>query len=102
MAERYRTARCHLKRAGQAHAFYAVLLQIGFTEPHGFPYAGELLPRRSTLTQNGRYISVALSLGSPPAAVSRYSCSMELGLSSDTTFRFIPATAQSARKVILY
>ena len=47
--------------------------------------AGELLPRLSTLTyghcagadswqkpSHRRYISVALSLGSPPAAVSRY------------------------------
>ena len=33
---------------------------------------GELLPRLSTLTSKRRFISVALSLGSPPAAVSRY------------------------------
>ena len=96
MAERYRTARCHLKRAGQAHAFYAVLLQIGFTEPHGFPYAGELLPRRSTLTQDGRYISVALSLGSPPAAVSRYLALRSSDFPRVQFFNSVPATAQSA------
>ena len=50
-----------------------VLLRIGFTGPRGLPRAGELLPRLSTLTAlRRRYISVALSLRSPSAAVSRY------------------------------
>ena len=51
------------------------------------------------LPASRRYLSVALSLGSPPAAVSRYSCPVELGLSSDTRFRLVPATVQSARSV---
>ena len=61
----------------------SVLLRIGFAGPRSRLRAGELLPRLSTLTsQSWRYISVALSLESPPAAVSRYPCPMELGLSS--------------------
>ena len=44
-----------------------------------------------------RYISVALSLGLPPAAVSRYSCPVEPGLSSDMCFRNMPAAVQPAR-----
>ena len=52
----------------------SVLLRIGFAGQCGSPHAGELLPRLSTLTRkSGRYISVALSLRSPSAAVSRYS-----------------------------
>ena len=47
---------------------------------------GALLPHHFTLAvlpkQNGGLISVALSLGSPPAAVSRHRGSMEPGLSS--------------------
>ena len=46
------TAQCHLLEARRANVFRfsAVLLQIGFTEPYGLPYAGELLPRLSILT----------------------------------------------------
>ncbi len=52
---------------------HLALHRIGFAGPCGLPHAGELLPRLSTLTaKTRRYISVALSLGSPPAAVSRY------------------------------
>ena len=63
----------------------SALLRIGFAGPRCLQRAGELLPRLSTLTyghrastgsrqkpSHRRYISVALSLGSPPAAVSRY------------------------------
>ena len=82
---------------GYASCSSTVLLRIGFTGPRGLPRAGELLPRLSTLTGiSRRYISVALSLGSPPAAVSRYSCPEELGLSSDGHFRAPPATIQPA------
>ena len=31
-------------------SLFAVLLRIGFAEPHSLPCAGELLPRLSTLT----------------------------------------------------
>ena len=49
-----------------------------------------------------RYFSVALSLGSPPAAVSRYSCPVELGLSSDAHFRTAPATVRPAHMFLFY
>ena len=49
-----------------------------------------------------RYISVALFLGSPPAAVSRYSCPVELGLSSDAHFRTAPATVRPAHMFLFY
>lgn len=53
---------------------YSVLLRMGFTKPAGLPTAGALLPHLSTLTAGNlrRYLSVALALGSPPAAVSSY------------------------------
>ena len=74
------------KHAGPASRFLSMLLRIGFTGPRGLPRAGELLPRLSTLTIKAarcralqgrpqalwRYLSVALSLRSPSAAVSRY------------------------------
>ena len=69
------------KHAGPAYRFLSMLLRIGFTGPCGLPHAGELLPRLSTLTARWRsvcaqtlrrYLSVALSLRSPSAAVSRY------------------------------
>ena len=51
---------------------------------------GALLPHRFTLTfgpkPSGGLFSVALSLGSPPAAVNRHPVSMEPGLSSTARF----------------
>ena len=58
---------------------------MGFTERTSRQAAGELLPRLSTLAfpcGSSRYISVALSLESPPPAVNRHPCPMVLGLSS--------------------
>ena len=50
-----------------------MLLRIGFTQQRGLPRSGELLPRLFILTGKiRRYFSVALSLGSPPAAVNSY------------------------------
>ena len=63
------------RRANDGNKFLprSVLLRIGFAGPRSSPRAGELLPRLSTLTcKSRRYISVALSLRSPSAAVSRY------------------------------
>lgn len=84
------------------------LHRTGFTWQRSLLRSGELLPRLSTLTmilwlapQIRRYISVALSLGSPPAAVSRYPCPMKLGLSSDAGFHPAPATARLAHVIIL-
>ncbi len=87
---------------GYASCSSTVLLRIGFTGPRGLPRAGELLPRLSILTgKSRRYLSVALSLGSPPAAVSRYPCPEELGLSSDGCFRAPPATVQPAHMLTI-
>jgi hypothetical protein len=50
----------------------------GLPQPAGHPTAGELLPRHFTLTTRrrerlrGRFVSVALSLGSPPLAVNQH------------------------------
>ena len=50
-----------------------VLLRTGFTRQICLHTYGELLPRLSILTENRRLFSVALSLRSPSAAVSRCS-----------------------------
>ena len=68
----------------------SILLQVGFTERTSRHAVGELLPRLSTLTpllickKAWRYISVALSLESPPPVVSRHLYPVKLGLSSCT------------------
>lgn len=55
---------------------------------HGQPItrtAGELLPRHFTLTgscERRRYVSVALSIGSPRPPLPKALCSMKSGLSS--------------------
>jgi len=64
------------------YSFCSVLLRMGFTQPAGHPAAGELLPHHFALTRHqchfycwkdaGRYVSVALSLESPPLAVSQH------------------------------
>ena len=57
----------------------------GLPRPTGHPAAGELLPHHFTLTRpygRRRYVSVALSLGSPPLGVTQHHGSVELGLSS--------------------
>ena len=76
----------------------AVLLRIGFAEPCSCQHAGELLPRRSILTQKifRRYISVALSLGSPPAAVSRYPALWSSDFPRANSFELMSAIVQSA------
>ncbi len=64
---------------------YSVLLPVGFTLDHGcYQPRGALLPHPFTLTRStaGGLLSVALSLGSPPAAVNRHRVSVEPGLSS--------------------
>ena len=50
---------------------------------------------------DSRSFSVALSLGSPPAAVSRYPRSVKPGLSSDGAFRRSPAIAWFTRAFII-
>ena len=59
---------------------------------------GALLPHPFTLThpRTGGLLSVALSLGSPPAAVSRHRISMEPGLSSP----FGAATRSTGRRYV--
>lgn len=63
--------------------------------------SGELLPRLSILTAcwGRRSISVALSLGSPPAAVSSCHASVKPGLSSGRSSR--PAVVCSTRLCII-
>ena len=66
---------------------YSVLLPVGFAVPPPLPEARCALtapfhPCRCGLPHAGGLISVALSLGSPPAAVSRHRQSLEPGLSS--------------------
>ena len=63
----------------------SMLLRMGFTREFSYHLPCELLPHISTLTAaRRRLFSVALSLESPPPAVSRHPCSMEPGLSSRT------------------
>ena len=74
---------------GPTYCPSTALLRIEFTAMDCSQPSGELLPRLSTLTHGhrcdcGRYISVALFLGSPPAGVTRYPCPAEPGLSSQT------------------
>ena len=53
---------------------YLRLLQMGFTKPHRYRYAGALLPHRFSFSlgqlAKGVFFSVALSIGSPRPAVS--------------------------------
>src|SRR6185312_9474450 len=70
---------------------YSVLLPVGFAVPPALPQARCALtapfhPCLHELPRAGGLFSVALSLGSPPAAVSRHRRSLEPGLSS-TRFR---------------
>ena len=47
------SAQCHLLFVPSKHIFYhTVLLRLGFTWSYSLLYAGELLPRLSTLTLN--------------------------------------------------
>ena len=62
----------------------SMLLRMGFTREFSYHLPCELLPHISTLTENRRLFSVALSLESPPPAVNRHPRSMEPGLSSRT------------------
>ena len=84
-----------LKPPVEAHrangSLQSALLRIGFAGPHGLPCAGELLPRLSTLTvkKSRRYLSVALSLRSPSAAVSRYPALWSPDFPQNSPFRGI-------------
>ena len=78
-----------LNATGPVCCVPTALLRIEFTATDCSQPSGELLPRLSILTHGhrcdcGRYISVALFLGSPPAGVTRYPCPAEPGLSSQT------------------
>ncbi len=62
-------------RPGILLSLYLVLHRMGFTQPAGHPAAGELLPHHFTLTlplPEGRYVSVALSVGSPLLGVTQH------------------------------
>ena len=78
------------RSAGLAGRPYSVLLPVGFTLPPLLPGARCALAapfhpcRRGTSPCAGGLFSVALSLGSPPPAVSRHRIPVEPGLSSNT------------------
>ena len=72
-----------------SHRPYSVLLPVGFALPLLLPVARWALtppfhpcPENGSAERRGGLLSVALSLGSPPAAVSRHRRSLEPGLSS--------------------
>ena len=89
------TAQCHLQRtAEQAICPTTVLLQTGFTRQICLHTRGELLPHLSILTENRRLFSVALSLRSPSAAVSRCSALWGPDFPRIKSFQIISATAQ--------
>ena len=91
-----------LGTAGPAHVPCTVLLRIEFTASRCSHGTGELLPHLFTLTlRKGRYLSVALVLGSPPAGVTRYPCPAEPGLSSRGAFRPPPAAVRPGRGPIV-
>ena len=70
-------------RGGPPSCLHSILHRVGFTSRASRQAAGELLPRLSILTaRTRRFISVALSLESPPPAVSRHPCPAVPGLSS--------------------
>ena len=71
---------------------YSVLLPVGFAVPPPLPETRCALtapfhPYPRGLSRSGGLLSVALSLGSPPAAVSRHRRSLEPGLSSTGRIR---------------
>jgi hypothetical protein len=76
---------------------YSVLLPVGFTVPVPLPVPRWALtppfhpyPASPFRALPGGLLSVALSLGSPPPAVSRHRVSVEPGLSSPAAFRPLP------------
>ena len=93
-----------LGTAGPAHVPCTVLLRIEFTASRCSHGTGELLPHLFTLTlRKGRYLSVALVLGSPPAGVTRYPCPVEPGLSSQDAFRRSRAAVRpGCRNIVPY
>lgn len=70
-----------------------------YTNRRRYRRPGGLLPRLFTFAFLP-FFSVALSLKLPSADVIRYRCPLEPGLSSGSTFRWLPATAPSAGKRI--
>ena len=74
------------RRRSRACCPYLVLLPVGFALPHPLPdvrcaLTAPFHPCRFRC-RNRRYVSVALSLGSPPPGVTRHRVSVEPGLSS--------------------
>lgn len=90
-----------LNATGPVYCVPTALLRIEFTATDCSQPSGELLPRLSILTAcwGRRSISVALSLGSPPAAVSSCHASVKPGLSSGRSSR--PAVVCSTRLCII-
>ncbi len=79
-------------RKHEAGRPYSVLLPVGFTLPALSPgprcaLTAPFHPCHRRLRASGGLFSVALSLGSPPPAVSRHRIPMEPGLSSTSVLR---------------
>ena len=82
---------------GPSQTLFRFLLRVGFTSRTSRQAAGELLPHLSTLTharRHMRYLSVALSLGSPPPGVTRHPALC----SSDFPHTFRRAAARQPHK----
>ena len=78
------------ERPGVLNSLYSVLLRMGFARPAIHIAAGELLPRHFTLIlpfPEGRYVSVALSVGFPHLDVIQHPARR----SSDFPHRLAPA-----------
>ena len=88
---------------------YSVLLPVGFAMPPLLPvravgsyptlsplprHISAVYPQKSRpISRRGGFLSVALSLGSPPPDVIRHRVSMEPGLSSHAAFRHMTCAA---------
>src|SRR6185437_5948299 len=79
---------------------YLALLQVGFSRPPRCRDAGALLPHHFTLTRrSGRYVSVALSVGSRRPGVTWHLYPMESGLSSTRRQR-LPGPLNHAHSIL--
>src|SRR5690348_1669108 len=81
---------------------YLVLLPVGFAVPSPLPGPRCALtaPFHPCHAGHGGLLSVALSLGSPPPAVSRHRISMEPGLSSPQGYPRGAATRSTGEAVL--
>ena len=98
-----------LETVGQTICFSTALLRdrVYIVKPM-LPWAGWALtppfhpyPTFRRIGRCGRYLSVALVLGSPPAGVTCYPCPVKPGLSSSAAFRPASAAVRPSRVAIV-